>query len=142
MLYSEKSQNIINKQKPIDKKTVARVKNALAVKGIVLEQSVEWDNYLVVKGMEAVTYNDKTIIMHTNVSASGFYEKLIHYGQLKKKHVELGDEEEILLLEIEAQERLIKNQRAYKITDFEIEILTKNLNWYIIQLEKLRKDGI
>ena len=72
-----------------------------------------------------------------NVSASGFYEELIHYGQLKSGRAVEGNAENQLLMEIEAQERLIKYQKAYKITDYEVEILKDNLNDYNIKLENL-----
>jgi len=48
----------------------------------------------------------------------------------------------MLLMEIEAQERLLMHQEAYKITPFEAELLTQNLMWYKIQLEKLMKGGM
>ena len=68
--------------------------------------------------------------------------ELIHYGQIKSKRAIIGDVENMLLMEIEAQERLLAHQRAYKITLFEAEILTNNLQWYRMQLEELRKGGI
>ena len=142
MLHSEKSKEIIEKQTPISIVTVRRVKKALARKGVVLEQSKEWDDYLISTGREAVTYTDGTMIMHTKVSSSGFFEELIHYGQVINKRAIFGDAENMLLMEIEAQERLMANQRAYKITSFEMEILTKNLQWYKIQLEKMKKGGV
>ena len=82
------------------------------------------------------------MVMHTRVSASGFFEELIHYGQVKGGRAIFGNEENMLSMEIEAQERLLENRRAYKITPFEVETLTNNLNWYKIQLENLRKGGI
>jgi len=45
-------------------------------------------------------------------------------------------------MEIEAKERLIKYQKAYKITDYEIGILKEVLNEYITELENLRKGGM
>jgi hypothetical protein len=78
MLHSEKAKLIINKQAPIDLAIIKRVKEAFAKKGGILEQSVHIDNYLISQGKEAATYSDGSIIMHTKVSASGFYEELIH----------------------------------------------------------------
>jgi len=142
LLHSEKSREIIEKQEPINKSIVIRVKKALARKGVILEQSIEWDEYLVSTGREAITYTDGTMIMHTKVSASGFFEELIHYGQVKNKRAVFGNTENMLLMEIEAQERLLAHQNAYKITLFEVDLLTSNLNWYKIQLEKLREGGV
>ena len=83
MFDSEKAAEILDKQEPISQDIISRVKNNLAEKGVILDQSAEIDNYLLFTGKEAATYSDGTMIMHTNVSASGFYEELIHYGQLK-----------------------------------------------------------
>ena len=69
MLKSEKATEIINKQKPMNKDIIAKVKKTLAKKGIILEQSPEIDKWLISKGAEAVTLSDGTMLMHTNVSA-------------------------------------------------------------------------
>ena len=54
-MNSEKTREIIAKQKPIDRATVERVRKSLADKGYVLEQSAEWDRYLESTGKEAMT---------------------------------------------------------------------------------------
>ena len=75
MFISEKAAEIINNQKPMDKNIVERVKHILYNKGIILEQSIELDKWLISKGVEALTFSNGDIIMHTKVSASGFYEE-------------------------------------------------------------------
>ena len=142
MLSSEKVQEIINKQVPVSKDILNRVKNNLTEKGIVLAQSEEIDNYLLSQSKEAATYSDGSMIMHTKVSASGFFEELIHYGQIKSGRAVVNDAENNLMMEIETKKRLIKYQKAYRITDYEIEILTNVLNGYIIDLDNLRKGGM
>ena len=137
MFISEKAAEIMNNQQPMDTIVVKRVKKVLAEKGVVLEQSAELDKWLISKGAEAITFSNGDIIMHTNVSASGFYEELIHYGQLKNGRAILENEKNNLLLEIEAKERLLKYQKAYKITDYEIEVLTNVLNNYKMRLENI-----
>jgi len=141
-LDSEKTREIITKQKPIEIDTVKRVKKSLADKGYVLEQSAEWDRYLETTGKEAITMSDGTIILHTLASASGFFEELIHYGQIRSGRAIYGDLENTLLMEIEAKERLIRSRNAYRITDYEIELLTESLSTYKMELEKLRKGGV
>jgi len=47
----------------------------------------------------------------------------------------------MLLLEIDAQERLYKHQKAYKITDYEIEVIKNSLKMYEAKLEKIREEG-
>jgi hypothetical protein len=138
MLISEKSVEIINKQKPMDKNIVERVKHALSNKGVILEQFYEFDKWLISKDAEALTFSNGDIIMHTKVSASGFYEELVHYGQLKSVRAIANDEKNNLLLEIEAKERLIKNKKAYQITDYEIKVVTNVLNKYKMRLEELK----
>jgi len=49
MLSSEKAAEIINKQQPMDKNIVERVKNTLYNKGVILEQSDEFDKWLITK---------------------------------------------------------------------------------------------
>jgi hypothetical protein len=142
MFNSEKAVEIINKQNPMDTAVIERVKYNLAEKGIILDQSKDIDNYLISQGKEAATYSDGTIIAHTKVSASGFYEELIHYGQIKSGRTVINDESNNYLMEIEAKERLIKYQKAYKIADYEIDILKEVLNEYTIKLENLKRGGV
>ena len=85
-------------------------------KGVILDQSIELDEYLIKNSKEALTFSDGTIIMHSNVSASGFFEELIHYGQIKNGRSILNDKKNNLILEIEAKERLIKNKRNCSVT--------------------------
>jgi hypothetical protein len=138
MLNSEKAAKIINNQIPMDKAVIERVKQALAKKGVIVERTAEWDEYLIFTGKEAAVFSDNLIVMHTNVSASGFFEELIHLGQIRSGRVIRGDDINNILMEIEAQERLIKYKRAYKITDYEIGILEENLENYIMMLKKLK----
>jgi len=142
MLSSEKAFKIINKQKPIAQDIINRVKDNLTKKGVLLDQSEELDRYLISTGKEAVTFPDGSIIMHTKVSASGFYEELIHYGQIKSGHAVYNDPENNMLMEIEAKRKLIKYQKAYKITDYEIGIIKNVLNDCIIELENFKKGGL
>jgi len=143
MLKSEKAREIINKQKLMDIAVIKRVKEALAKKGVILDQSEEWDRFLLQRNAEAVTLAPgDVIIMHTKVSASGFYEEIIHYGQLKRGNVNTESKMDVIIKEIEAQEKLINYQKAYKITDYEIEILKDNLKNYKIKLEIIMNGGI
>ena len=83
LLNSEKAAAIITKQKPMNPEVIARVKASLEKQGGIIVQSEEIDRYLVKNGREASTYTDGMIWMHTEVSASGFFEELIHYGQIR-----------------------------------------------------------
>ena len=85
MLFnSEKAAGIIAKQEPMDPKVIARVKASLEKQGGIIIQSEEIDRYLVSSGKEASTFTDGMMWMHTEVSASGFYEELIQLENLRK----------------------------------------------------------
>ena len=139
---SEKSLEILSKQKPMDPEVIARVKANLEKKGIPLVQSEEMDRYLLSRGSEGVTfYGEPLIVLHTNASASGFYEELIHLGQILDGRAKENDEENKIMLEIDAKQRLIKYRRAYGLTDFEVEITTESLNDNLEKLDDLRRVG-
>jgi hypothetical protein len=122
MFNSEKAEKIINNQVPMDKKVIERVKESLAKKGIILIQSEEMDRFLMQRCAEAATLAPgDVIIIHTKVSASGFYEELIHYGQLKR-----GD------FDIYSKTDNLKK---------EIEVLKNNLENYKLELEKIMSGG-
>ena len=142
ILNSEKAAEIISNQQPIDRLAVERVKKALESKGVILAQSEDIDRNLISRGVEAVVLDPgDTIFMHTNVSASGFFEELIHYGQIKSKRFTMNSPIDVTMMEIEAQERLIKYKKSYKIPEYEIAVLTENLRYYKIRLRKLLEGG-
>ena len=97
--------------------------------------------YVIFTGKEAAVFSDTLIAMHTKVSASGFFEELIHLGQVKSGRTIQGNDINNILMEIEAQERLIKYQKAYKITDYEVGVLQQNLENYKIILKNLIERG-
>jgi len=141
MFSSKKVREVIEKQTPMNSNVIQKVKESLAKKGWSLEQTEEGDSLLENSGKEGMTFPSGIIILHTKASASGFYEELIHYGQIKANK---GTYEPIenTLLEIEAKEKLLKHSTAYNITDYEKELLTDSLEYYRIALETLRKGGI
>jgi hypothetical protein len=82
--------------------------------------------------------DENTIWMHTNVSASGMFEELIHIGQLRRG-IDPYDFATNLEMEIEAKERLLKYSKAYGISEYEKRILTDSLEYYKIKLSEARK---
>ena len=142
MLNSEKAQAVILKQIPLDKTVVERVKQALERKGVTLSQSEDIDKNLISRGREATVYDPgDLILMHTRVSVSGFFEELIHYGQILNGHYNRNSPTDIIKMEIEAQEKLIKHRDAYRIPDEEIALLTENLAHYKMTLVRLEDGG-
>ena len=53
--------------------------------------------------------------------------------------VDFDSVENRIRMEIDAKECLIRNQRAYGITDFEVTVLTEALESYKMQLEEMNE---
>ena len=102
-----------------------------------IEQNDEIDTYLERTGREATILSSGDIMMHSKVSASGLFEELIHWGQIKKYGTNISKVQNCLC-EIEAKEKLLQNAKAYGITDYEIRIIKESLLFYKKQLEILK----
>jgi len=125
---------------PMNRERFNRIKAAFEKNGGVIQRSEETDRYLEFKNSEGLTYNEDTILLKTNASTSAVFEELIHSAQYKQKRNN-GSYENRLLMDIEAQEKLIKNQKAYGIPDIENEQTEKALNKYREALENYRKES-
>jgi RHS repeat-associated protein len=101
---------------PMDAGRFARMKAAFERAGGVIDQSDEAVRYLDSRGAEALTFNSTTILLRPNPSASAVFEEFIHVGQFRKG---LADSSSVTALEIDAAERLMRNQRAWGITPSE-----------------------
>lgn len=70
----------------------------------------------------------------SKLSASGMYEELIHLTQINKMQTPISDGKaffiELAQKEIDAKEKLLRNSRAYGITDYEIDIIKNSINDY------------
>lgn len=98
------------------------------------------DAYLKLKNAEAITYNSKTILLHQHPSRSAVYEELIHATQYRQGKND-GSLKTRLLCEIEAQEKLLKYQKSYKLTKEEVLQTEKALKAYQKELSELLKGG-
>ncbi|MDR3305983.1 MAG: hypothetical protein LBS85_08200 [Clostridiales Family XIII bacterium] len=140
------SRDILLKQKPMNVEIITRVKKNLRRKGVVLEQSQELDIWLESIGCEGITMPGDpevdalpTIVMHTGISASGFFEELIHLGQIQNygiKGTTAMSNVERLGYEIQAKEKVLAHINAYGVTRYEKKILIRLLNRDRINLEK------
>lgn len=128
-LFSEKSEEILDKQKLVDPSLLNSVTNRLKEQGITVWMDNEADRFLNRGGAEATTMYPDIIAFHSKLSASGMYEELIHLAQIRK----LGREPtaiETIKMEIEAKEKLLRNSKAYGITEYEQEITKDSILYY------------
>ena len=84
-----------------------------------------------------MTYNENTILIRSDASNSAIFEELIHATQYKQGRND-GSPEVCLLMEIEAQDKLIKYQKAYGLSDLENEQTKRALDGYIKELDEYR----
>lgn len=125
---------------PMPKKQLQKIVKAFKRKGGIIQMDEATDAYLEYKKAEAITYNDKTILLRRNPGRAAVFEELIHATQYRNGKND-GSAESILICEIEAQEKLLKYQKAYKLTEDEIQQTEKALKYYRNKLKKLKGGG-
>lgn len=124
------------------------MKRNLERKGIAVIQDAESDAYLKYMGAEAMTLSDGSAVIFQSgrvPSASAAFEEIIHSTQIKLKGMveTTGDERgniEYLNREIEANEKLLKYKKAYRLTDKDIESVEENLEMYYKKLKEVKKN--
>jgi hypothetical protein len=124
----------------------AKIKAAFEKNGGSILQNADVDAYLLWRAKQmgasnvgGLTHNAKEILLPTNATRTAVFEELIHTAQFRtgkvKKLIErFGNAGAERLLEIEAAEKLIQNQRAWQLPQSEIDEVAK-------RLEQLRKQG-
>ena len=128
------------KIEPMPKKQLRKIIKSFKAKGGIIQMNDETDKYLDDKRVEAITYNKDTILLHQNPGRASVFEELIHSAQYRDGKND-GSYKSRLLNEIEAQKILIKNAKAYKLADFEIEQTKIALRGYEEELEEYYKNG-
>ena len=85
---------------------------------------------------EGVTLNENTILLRQKPGRACVFEELIHARQYRQG---LNDGSTISRIqnEIAAQEMLLKNSNAYKLTPLEIRQTQSALASYLLQLKQL-----
>lgn len=83
-LFSEKSEEILDKQKLVDPSLLNSVTNRLKEQGITVWMDNEADRFLNNSGAEATAMYPDIIAFHSKLSASGMYEEFIHLTQMRK----------------------------------------------------------
>ena len=114
---------------PMPKKQLLRIEKAFKRNGGIIQRDATTDVYLQKKQSEAITIDAKTILLMQKPGRASVFEELIHATQYR-----LGENNGSLLsriqCEIAAQEKLLKNAKAYKLTEKEVLQTRKALEAY------------
>lgn len=129
-----------DKIEPMPKKQFQRIAKNFKRQGGIMQTNEETDRYLESKHAEAITYDAKTILIHSNPSRASVFEELIHSAQYRLGQNN-GSYVSRLECEISAQQKLIRNSKAYKLTVPEIEQTKKALEAYQKELDTYLKNG-
>ncbi len=126
---------------PMPKKQLQRIVKGFKRQGGVIQMDVATDKYLESKMAEAITLNESTILLRQRPNRASVFEELIHATQFRKG---LNDGSRISRLEneIAAQRMLLKNSRAYKLTEIEIKQTESALASYIKELKNILGEKI
>ncbi len=125
---------------PMPKKQLQRIVKAFKSNGGIIVMDEATDQYLKSKNAEGITYDSKTILLRQNPSRASVFEELIHSAQFRKNEND-GSPKSRLKCEISAQKKLIKNAKAYKLTEAEIVQTQKALAAYEKALSEYYKNG-
>ena len=129
-----------NKSETMPKKQLQKIIKRFKKLGGTIQMSEETDKYLDSKFAEAITYDAHTILLRQKPSRASVFEELIHsaqYGTGKND----GSYISRLKCEIEAQEKLLRYQKAYGLTKIEVEQTEKALNDYKNELKLYYEKG-
>ena len=128
------------KIQPMPKKQLRRIMDNFQGRGGLIQMNEVTDEYLAKNHAEAITYNAKTILLKQKPGRASVFEELIHATQYRTGRND-GSYEARLICEIEAQEKLIKNAKAYRLTEEEISQTKEALKAYKEELDRYYKHG-
>lgn len=120
---------------PMPKKQFQKIVKRFKAKGGIIQFDDQTDAYLEKKHAEAITYNAKTILIRQDPGRASVFEELIHTAQYRDGKND-GSYEARLRCEIEAQNILLKNSKAYRLTNPEIEQTKLALKAYEKELDE------
>ncbi len=132
-MYRKKKTDKID---PMPKKQLQKIVKAFRKNGGIIQMNADTDGYLEYKKAEAITYDAKTILLRQNPGRAAVFEELIHATQFRKRMND-GSFRSRIICEIEAQKKLLRNARAYKLTDAEIRQTKSALKAYEKQLDEM-----
>ena len=124
------------KIEPMPKKQLNKIVKGFKKQGGVIVMNDEVTAHLKANSAEGVTWDAKTILLTKNPGRGAVFEELIHATQFRQGKIDATPRSRIIC-EIEAQEKLIKYSKAYKLTDYEVEQTKKALEEYKSALRNL-----
>ena len=126
---------------PMPNEQFRRIKKRFKAHGGIIQQNDETDVYLIKKHVEGITYNENTILLMKKPSRASVFEELIHTAQYRDGKIGATRKSRVIC-EIEAQKKLLKYAKAYKLTSREIEQTKRALSGYEKELEEINKNEV
>lgn len=123
---------------PMPKKQLQKIVKGFKRNGGTIQMNDATDAYLKSKNAEGITLNADTILLKQHSGRAAVFEELIHATQYKNGAND-GSYVSRLLNEIAAQEKLLKYQKAYRLTSAEVKQTQKALKDYKKELEDYQK---
>jgi len=119
----------------MDAEKFNKIKVSFERKGKIIDQSDDMQRYLDFRGAEGITFNAREIGLRKQPTTSSVFEELIHAtqhrtGKFKEFVNKYGNKKAELLLEIEANEKLVRFAKQYNIPEIETMQTKKNLKFY------------
>ncbi len=103
---------------PMDPERFGKMKSAFERQGGIVAQDAEAQAYLKAREASAVTLNESTMVLGEAPTASEVFEEFIHTAQYRTGRATGAN---VVEMEIEAAEKLIRNRRAWGIAPVETQ---------------------
>ena len=110
-----------------------RIKSAFQRRGGIIDQSDDAQRWLDKRGAEAATYDAETILFRQNPTRVEVFEEFIHTAQWRRGRATGNN---IVEMEIEAAEKLIRCAKNYKLTPQDVAAVQNRLNNLLKQLNQ------
>lgn len=106
----------------MDPAKFARIKAAFTKNGGVIDQGADAQAYLRMRNAEGLTFDAKTVLLPDRPSTSAVFEEMIHTAQHRTGRLNAatdmyGTTKALDMMEIEAAEKLIRNRKAWGISN-------------------------
>ena len=124
----------------MDTETLGKIVEAFKKLGGVIQMDADTDKYLDAKGADGITYNSDTVLLKRNPTRAAVFEELIHTAQYREGMND-GSRAAAYRCEVAAQQKLLRNSKAYGLTDADVELTKKNLDMWKGLLDKLTAEG-
>lgn len=125
------------KIEPMPKKQFRKIERAFKRRGGIILCGVDVDIFLRQQQAEGATLDEKTVLLMRNPGRAAVFEEMIHTAQYRRGEND-GSRLSRVLNEIAAQKKLLRNVKAYKLTQNEIEQTRRALVSYETELENLK----